>query len=98
MIIDTTGSAQGGAGATSFGAANDVQPALSDDAQHNVLAAMVRWVEEGVAPDNFTAAHYKNGDASQGVQFTRPICKVRFCIWGAFELEILTSELRCSIL
>ncbi|KIP02136.1 hypothetical protein PHLGIDRAFT_309557 [Phlebiopsis gigantea 11061_1 CR5-6] len=65
----------GGAGATSFGAANDVQPALSDDAQHNVLAAMVRWVEEGVAPDNFTAAHYNGGDASQGVQFTRPICK-----------------------
>ena len=29
-----------------------------------------------MAPDNFTAAHYVNGQASNGVQFTRPICKV----------------------
>ena len=67
---------QGGNAATSFGAANDVQPPISDDAQHNVLAAMVRWVEEGIPPDNLTAAHFTNGNASDGVDFTRPICKV----------------------
>ena len=70
---------QGGAGATSFGAPNDAQPPLADDAAHNVLAALVRWVEAGVPPDNFTAAHYVGGDAAQGVQFTRPVCKVRLC-------------------
>ena len=37
---------------------------------------MLRWVEEGVAPETFTAAHYTNGNATQGVEFTRPICKV----------------------
>ena len=68
--------AQGGPGATSFGATYDSQPALSNGAVHNVLSAIVRWVEEGIAPDNFTAAHYHNGDKAQGVDFTRPICKV----------------------
>ncbi|KIP02131.1 hypothetical protein PHLGIDRAFT_309422 [Phlebiopsis gigantea 11061_1 CR5-6] len=65
----------GGLGATSFGAAGDAQPALSHDARYNVLSAIVRWVEEGAAPDNFTAAHYRGGHAAQGVDFTRPICK-----------------------
>lgn len=72
---------QGGAGATSFGAANDPNPPISDDAQHNVLAAIVRWVEEGIAPDNFTAAHFTNGNATSGVDFTRPICKVYFILF-----------------
>ena len=53
----------------------DDQPPLSSDADHNVLLAMVRWVEEGIAPDNLTSVHYRHGDASQGVEFTRPICK-----------------------
>ena len=68
---------QGGNAATSFGAANDVQPPIADDAQHNVLAAMVRWVEEGIPPETFTAAAYNGGDAANGVNYTRPICKVR---------------------
>ena len=67
--------AQNGPGATSFGGALDPNPPLSNDAQHNILAAIVRWVEEGIAPDNFTAAHYTNGNVSEGVDFTRPICK-----------------------
>lgn len=71
---------QNGNGATSFGVASDANPPLSNDAQHNVLAAMVRWVEEGIAPDSFTAAHYTDGNASSGVDFTRPVCKVRYCL------------------
>lgn len=83
---------QGGAGATSFGAADDAQPPLSNDPQHNVLAAIVRWVEEGVAPDSFTAVHYHGGDAAQGVQFTRPICKVCLaCSSFSVRLRSLTS-------
>ncbi|KAH9917129.1 feruloyl esterase-like protein [Epithele typhae] len=65
----------GGTGATSFGAAGDTQPALANDAQHNILDAIVRWVEDGVAPGNFTAAHFTNGVAADGVAFTRPICQ-----------------------
>ena len=38
---------------------------------------MVRWVEEGIPPETFTAAAYNGGDAANGVNYTRPICKVR---------------------
>ena len=69
---------QGGNGATSFGAALDNNPSLSNDAAHNVVSAIVRWVEEGVAPESFIAAAYNNGAASDGLNYTRPICKVSF--------------------
>ncbi|KIP02010.1 hypothetical protein PHLGIDRAFT_26753 [Phlebiopsis gigantea 11061_1 CR5-6] len=68
-------SAHGGSGASSFGAPNDPISAISNDPQHNVVSAIVRWVEEDIAPDNFTGVHFKNGNAAGGAQFTRPICK-----------------------
>ncbi len=38
---------------------------------------MVQWVEEGVAPDTLTAANYVGNNVSNGVGFTRPLCRVR---------------------
>ena len=90
--LDTT-SQQGGTGATSFGAAGDANPALANDAQHNVLDAIVRWVEQGIPPDQITAAHYTNNNASQGVDFTRPICKVCGMACGLGERERLIPSL-----
>ena len=68
---------QTGNAATSFGAAGDYNPPLSSDAQYNVLTGIVRWVEEGVAPESFTAVAYNDGIAANGLNYTRPICKVR---------------------
>ncbi|KAI0749371.1 feruloyl esterase-like protein [Daedaleopsis nitida] len=69
---------QGGFAANAFGsveqASND-NPPLSLDPEHNILAAIVRWVEEGVAPETLTAANYKDNDVANGVGFTRPLCK-----------------------
>ena len=42
------------------------------------MSALVRWVEEGVAPESFIAAAYNDGIASNGLNYTRPICKVGF--------------------
>jgi feruloyl esterase len=41
-----------------------------------MLFAMLAWVENGTAPDNFTAVAYNNNNSTQGVSFTRPLCKV----------------------
>ncbi|EPQ56994.1 feruloyl esterase-like protein [Gloeophyllum trabeum ATCC 11539] len=68
----------GGYGANAFGGAGQAAaatPPLSSDPVHNVVSAIVSWVEEGVAPDYFIAAYYQNNQQSQGIGFTRPICK-----------------------
>ena len=75
LFIHTDGT-QNGNGATSFGASTDYSPPLSYDAEHNLMSAIVRWVEEGVAPESFVAAAYNDGSASNGLNYTRPICKV----------------------
>ncbi|TFK53657.1 feruloyl esterase-like protein [Heliocybe sulcata] len=67
-----------GYGANAFGGASQAAggtPPLSYDPVHNVVSAVVSWVEDGVAPDYFIAAYYQNNNQSQGVAFTRPLCK-----------------------
>ncbi|KAI0819411.1 feruloyl esterase-like protein [Trametes gibbosa] len=64
----------GGQAANSFGGVTQPAP-LSDDPQHNILSAMVRWVEEGVAPSTIVGVKYKNDSKENGVEFTRPLCK-----------------------
>jgi hypothetical protein len=45
------------------------------DPQHNISSALVRWVEDGVAPGPIIATKYVNDlDPSQGVKMTRPLC------------------------
>ncbi|KAI0775268.1 feruloyl esterase-like protein [Trametes elegans] len=68
----------GGYAANSFGAveqASNDNPPLSFDPEHNILAAIVRWVEEDVAPANLTAVNYNDNDVGNGVGFTRPLCQ-----------------------
>lgn len=45
------------------------------DADHNVLAALVDWVEKGVAPDTMTGTKFVNDTVSLGVDFKRRHCK-----------------------
>ncbi|HTV44080.1 MAG TPA: tannase/feruloyl esterase family alpha/beta hydrolase [Stellaceae bacterium] len=40
------------------------------DPEHDVLSALDRWVEQGVAPNEIIATHYTNGVADN----TRPMC------------------------
>jgi len=62
----------GGAGPNAFGNGTNDGPVL--DADHGLVKALERWVEEGVAPDRFIATHYLNNVKAQGVQFQRPLC------------------------
>ncbi|KAI0076169.1 feruloyl esterase-like protein [Panus rudis PR-1116 ss-1] len=68
----------GGSSANAFGGsgqASSAMPPSSLDAQHNILAAMVQWVEHGIAPDTVIATAWKGNNVSNGLDFQRPLCK-----------------------
>ncbi len=61
----------GGPGPNAFG--NGVNgPVL--DAGHDLLIALDRWVQQGIAPDQFTATKYVNDTPTNGIAFQRPLC------------------------
>ncbi len=64
----------GGAGPNAFGNGGAASNGPVIDAQHDLLKALERWVERGVAPKRIIATHYLNNAAAQGVQFQRPLC------------------------
>ncbi|KAK7691097.1 hypothetical protein QCA50_006200 [Cerrena zonata] len=67
-----------GDGANAFGATFQESmgmPPLAHDAKNDVLEALIRWVEDDVAPERITAVHYENNNVTDGISFTRPICK-----------------------
>ncbi|PCH42246.1 feruloyl esterase-like protein, partial [Wolfiporia cocos MD-104 SS10] len=69
---------EGGYGGNAFGGVqqtSDDMPPLSLDPEHNILAAMVQWVENGTAPLSVIGVHWKNNTAKDGVGFTRPLCQ-----------------------
>ncbi|KIK68261.1 hypothetical protein GYMLUDRAFT_35640 [Collybiopsis luxurians FD-317 M1] len=45
------------------------------DAERNVLTAVVRWVEEGIAPDTILGTKYVNDTTALGVEFSRRHCR-----------------------
>lgn len=66
------GHCETGPGPNVFGGADN--PGGPADPQHNVLLALQRWVEKGIAPTRIIATKYVNDTPSQGVQMTRPLC------------------------
>ena len=63
----------GGPGASLIG--NQARNSASLDPEENVLMAMVRWVEQDIAPEVVVGTRYRNGTASSGVDFKRRHCK-----------------------
>ncbi len=61
----------GGAGANVFGNGLAVAQA---DATNDVVIALDRWVEQGVAPDRIIATGFVDGNPAKGVAMTRPLC------------------------
>ncbi|KZO94035.1 tannase and feruloyl esterase [Calocera viscosa TUFC12733] len=69
----------GGNGANAFGGAQQVEegmPPGMNDSSHDVLLALIDWVEEGVAPESFIATKYVDNNVSKGIELTRPICQL----------------------
>lgn len=62
----------GGPGPNAFGAS--FQPRVPREPAHDVLEALKRWVEHGVAPERIIATKYMDDDPQKGVLRTRPLC------------------------
>jgi hypothetical protein len=71
FMVPGMGHCGGGAGATEFGAY--VDPPMVD-ADHDLMKALERWVEQGIAPDTIIATHSTDADPARAVQFQRPLC------------------------
>jgi feruloyl esterase len=63
----------GGPGPNNFGGYGQA-PGAPQDPQHDVLSALERWVEKGIAPDNIIGTKFVNDKPANGVAFTRPLC------------------------
>ncbi len=63
----------GGPGANVFGNRAGLEAPVID-AEHDLLKALERWVEEGMAPETITATKYVNDNPALGIAFQRPLC------------------------
>jgi feruloyl esterase len=68
FMVPGMGHCAGGEGANSFGNAGTTPPLV--DADHDLLAALDRWVELGIAPDRIIASRVVDGAVTR----TRPLC------------------------
>lgn len=66
---------RGGPGAWVLGQAGGASAQGPFSRTHNVLAALVDWVEQGVAPETMTGTKYVNDTATAGVDFERSHCR-----------------------
>ena len=71
----------GGPGPNAFGTPYDPRPfgagydpSREFNPEHHVLAALLRWVENGEAPERIVATKYQDDDAAKRVLRTRPLC------------------------
>ncbi len=63
----------GGPGPNAVGGAYGLA-APSDDPEHDVVAALARWREQGVPPEALVATHYQDDDTAKPVTEQRPWC------------------------
>ena len=63
----------GGPGPIAFGTSGP-PPDAQKDADHDILLALERWVENGAAPARVIATKYVDGDPKKGVVLQRPLC------------------------
>ena len=62
---------RGGPGPNNFGGLSTIaSPQNEIDPEHDVLSALVQWVEKGSAPDHIIAAHVTKGSVDRA----RPLC------------------------
>lgn len=71
--ISGMGHCSGGDGAWAIGNQGKSRASLEPDS--NALMAIVRWVEEGVAPEKMIGTRWVNGTEALGVDYTRAHCK-----------------------
>lgn len=73
FMVPGMGHCGGGTGPTTFGGVSQVAP-LQLDAQHDMIKALERWVEHGVAPKKIIATQYVDGKPAKGIARTWLLC------------------------
>ena len=63
----------GGPGPNNFGGTRH-KGVKKNDPENDIVGALDRWVEQGIAPAKLLATKFKNDDLRQGVARTRPVC------------------------
>jgi feruloyl esterase len=72
FLVPGMGHCTAGPGLTDFG---QMPTSVSvKDSDHDVLSALVKWVEQGVAPDKIIATAFVDGTPAKGIRLQRPIC------------------------
>jgi feruloyl esterase len=71
FMLPGVGHCGSGPGPYNFGQEREI--AVSNDPEHDVVSALMEWVEHGAAPQKLIATKFKNNDPKQGVQMQRPI-------------------------
>ncbi|GAA5898113.1 hypothetical protein JCM8208_000157 [Rhodotorula glutinis] len=81
FTIPGMGHCRAGPGAWHFGSVSQRQLSLGGastsatfDAKHDMILALIDWVEKGIAPDMIIGAKYVDDDKRKGVKFERPHC------------------------
>ena len=69
FLAPGVGHCGGGPGPNEFGQAGG-----TGDADHDLVVALQRWVEQGVAPSRIIATKFTGDDPAKGVALTRPLC------------------------
>jgi feruloyl esterase len=83
----------GGPGADSFGASMHLPIPSDDDRSRDILWSLIRWVEDGIAPDSIVAAKDVVGDAG----FTRTLCPFpKLAVYDGKGPTAVASSYRCE--
>ena len=86
----------GGAGPNSFGNGINNGPVI--DAEHDLLKALERWVEEGIAPTKIIATKYVDDTPAQGIAFQRPLCPYPQMVkYDGHGIPTDATSFRCTV-
>ena len=70
FMLPATGHCGGSTGPSSIGGGAPEPPSAYRDAEHHVVSAVIKWVEEGVAPEKIVATRFAGGALVR----SRPVC------------------------
>jgi feruloyl esterase len=71
FMLPATGHCGGSTGPNSVGGGMPEPPKAYRDAEHHVVSAVIKWVEQGEAPDKIVATKF---DAAGNLTRSRPVC------------------------
>ena len=71
FMLPATGHCGGSTGPNAIGGGMPEPPKAFRDADHHVVSALMKWVEQGVAPERIIANKF---DGSGNVTRSRPVC------------------------